>query len=258
MNRIYKRLEVYVLYFYEYLRYAEFGSLYQAFVFIFTGKTTAKQKVVRSSMGQFLVRAETLDFQYINYAYEIDIKRFLMRENFDVFMDIGACLGEYSIWLGKNGKKCLAFEPVVESFQMIEHNIQLNQVAEQVKAFNYGLGSQNTIANFKINHTNPGASKRVKEKDSNTFELQICKLDDVFDQFDINQDQHIVIKIDVEGMEVEMLEGAKNFINHFPNVVLIIEEKLSGEGEILKVLNQIGKFEFGTIDQFNIYARKIA
>ncbi len=258
MNRIYKRLEVYVLYFYEYLRYGEFASLYQAFVFIFTGKTSTKQKVVRSSMGQFLVRAKTLDFQYINYAYEIDIKRFLMREQFDVFLDIGACLGEYSIWLGKNGKKCLAFEPVVESFQMIEHNIQLNNVSNQVQAFNYGLGNQNTIANFKINQTNPGASKRVKDKDSNTSELQICKLDDVFEQFNIYPDQRIVIKIDVEGMEVEMLEGAKNFIKKYPQIVLIIEEKLSGEGEILNVLNQISKFEYGTIDQFNIYARKLA
>jgi FkbM family methyltransferase len=258
MNRIYKRLEVYVLYFYEYLRYAEFASLYQAFVFIFTGKTTAKQKVVRSSMGQFLVRAETLDFQYINYAYEIDIKRFLLHEKFDVFMDIGACLGEYSIWLGKNGKKCLAFEPVVDSFQMIEHNIQLNKVAEHVKAYNYGLGKHNSIENFKINHTNPGASKRVAQKDSNTFELQIFKLDDIFEQFEIKQTDRIAIKIDVEGMEVEMLEGAQNFLKHFPHVVLIIEEKLSGAGEIQNILNQIGKFEFGIIDQFNIYARKIA
>lgn len=258
MNRIYKRLEVYLLYFYEYLRYGEFASLYQAFVFIFTGKTSAKRKVVRSSMGQFLVRAETLDFQYINYAYELDIKRFLMHEQFDVFLDIGACLGEYSIWLGKKGKKCLAFEPVVESFQMIEHNIKLNNVANQVQAYNYGLGNQNTIANFKINHTNPGASKRVKDKDNNTSELQICKLDDVFEQFQIKPDQRIVIKIDVEGMEVEMLEGAKNFIHKYPHIVLIIEEKLSGEGEILKVLNKISRFEFGTIDQFNIYARKLA
>jgi FkbM family methyltransferase len=209
-------------------------------------------------MGQFLVRAETLDFQYINYAYEIDIKRFLLHEKFDVFMDIGACLGEYSIWLGKNGKKCLAFEPVVDSFQMIEHNIQLNKVAEHVKAYNYGLGKHNSIENFKINHTNPGASKRVAQKDSNTFELQIFKLDDIFEQFEIKQTDRIAIKIDVEGMEVEMLEGAQNFLKHFPHVVLIIEEKLSGAGEIQNILNQIGKFEFGIIDQFNIYARKIA
>jgi hypothetical protein len=54
-----------------------------------------------------------------------------------------------------------------------------------------------------------------------------------------------------------MLEGARKFLKSCNNVVLIIEEKLSGEGEITQILNTICKFEYGSIDEYNIYARKV-
>jgi hypothetical protein len=54
-------------------------------------------------MGKFETRKGILDFQYINYAYEIEIKHFLEKHPFEVFFDTGACLGEYSIWLGYKG-----------------------------------------------------------------------------------------------------------------------------------------------------------
>jgi len=200
---------------------------------------------------------QTLDFQYINYAYEIGIKRFIDHQKFDVFMDIGACLGEYCIWLGKKGKRCLAFEPVKSSFDMIHRNIVLNKLEANVKAYNYGLGSKHDIAFFSINQTNPGASKRVDKETNETLKFEINKLDDVYANFNIKKDSPILIKIDVEGMEVEMLEGAKQFLQNHSAVTLIIEEKLSGEGAIQNMLNSICKFEYGPIDEYNIYAKKV-
>jgi hypothetical protein len=50
----------------------------------------------------------------------------------------------------------------------------------------------------------------------------------------------ILIKIDMEGMETEMLDGAAGFLRKFKNLTLIIEEKLSGEDNIRKLLNIFG------------------
>ncbi|MFY8022078.1 MAG: FkbM family methyltransferase [Bacteroidia bacterium] len=256
MSRLLNRIEVYTLYLFEYLKFGEFSSLIQAFVYMFTRKSYTKGGLVRTSMGKFDTRPHTLDFQYINYAYEIGIKRFIEKENFNVFMDIGACLGEYCIWLGAKGKRCLAFEPVKGSFEMIDRNIEINGLRSNVKAYNYGLGSKHSIEFFSINEINPGASKRVNEESSTTQKFEINSLDEVYQGFGFKKDERILIKIDVEGMEVEMLEGARKFLESCEHVVLIIEEKLSGEGEITQKLNTICKFEYGSIDEYNIYARK--
>ena len=258
MKYLFNRINVYTFYFYEYLRYGEFSAVINAFLYMFTRKSFARGTRMKTSMGQFDTRKGTLDFQYVNYAYEIEIKHFIEKHPFDVFFDIGACLGEYSIWLGKKGYTCFAFEPVKESYDMIHKNILLNQVDHKVKAYNYGLGSAHSIEHFQLNHTNPGASKRVKEGTSETQKFEINSLDDVFAGFGLNEDTKILVKIDVEGMEVEMLKGATQFFKHFKHITLIIEEKLSGESLIRDTLNEICAFEYGHVDNFNIYARKVS
>ena len=257
MSHLFNRIEVYTLYFFEYLKFREFRSLVNAFLYMFTRKSYAKASVVTSSMGRFETREGSLDFQYINYAYELDIKRFIEKEKFDIFFDIGACLGEYSIWLGKKGKRCIAFEPVSHSFKMIERNIQLNGLENKVMACNYGLGLKHSTEYFELNQINPGSNKRVDMPGKETEKFEINSLDDKMESFNIEPSDRILIKIDVEGMELEMLQGASKFLNRFNNIVLIIEEKFSGESNIRNGLSNIARFEYGKIDEYNIYARKI-
>jgi FkbM family methyltransferase len=257
MKHLLNRIQVYSLYFYEYLKYGEFSSALNAILYMFTRKSYSGEKRIKTSMGNFDTRKGTLDFQYINYAYEIEIKHFIEKQQFDVFFDIGACLGEYSIWLGKKGYRCFAFEPVYDSYYMIAKNILLNKVDDKVKAFNYGLGSKHSVENFQINTINPGASKRVDQENALTQKFEINALNDVYESFNLQRETKILVKIDVEGMEVEMIKGASKFFNHFDNITLIIEEKLTGESSIRSSLSAICDFEFGIVDNFNIYARKV-
>ncbi len=257
MKYIINRVKVYTLYFYEYIRYGEFNAAINAILYMLTRKSYSGGTQITSSMGVFDTRKGTLDFQYINYAYEIEIKHFIERQDFEIFFDIGACLGEYCIWLGHKGYRCLAFEPVHESYHMICKNILLNNVKDKVAAYNYGLGSKHSIEHFQLNKINPGASKRVEKGNDTTQKFEINALDDVYETFGLHQNTKILMKIDVEGMEVAMIRGAKKFFQYYKNITLIIEEKLSGESEIVNSLNQICDFEYGNVDKFNIYAKKV-
>ena len=256
LKRILNRVEVYSLYCWEYMRYGEWGSLKNAIGYMINRKSAAPAKRIRTSMGVFDTRPRSLDFQYINYAYEIDIKRFIEKEDFEVFLDIGACLGEYCIWLGKKGKKCIAFEPVSASYEMIRKNIALNGVEQNVRAYNYGLGKAHSTEYFELDETNPGSNRRVDAASSKTEKIEINALDDRISELGLRPDQKILIKIDIEGMELDMLRGASNFLKTFPHLVLIIEEKFSGESNIRKGLSEIADFDYGKIDEYNIYARK--
>lgn len=57
-------------------------------------------------------------------------------------------------------------------------------------------------------------------------------------------------------MEVDMIKGAAKFLTHFEYITLIIEEKLSGQSSIRDALNDICNFEFGQVDNYNIYVKK--
>jgi FkbM family methyltransferase len=256
MSHLLNRAKVYTLYFYEYLRYAEFRSALNAILYVVTRRCYSVEKRIKSRMGLFETRKGTLDFQYANYAYEIDLKHFIEQQEFDVFFDVGACLGEYCIWLGRQGCRCVAFEPVYDSFKMIRKNIQLNGLEDTVTVFNYGLGSKHSIEHFQLNRTNPGANRRITEGLPGSIKFEINALDDVYDTFGLNPETKILMKIDVEGMEVEMLKGAERFFRYFNDVTLIVEEKISGESKIINTLNSICPFEYGHVDNFNIFARK--
>lgn len=257
MNYLLNRIEVYTLYFLEYIRYREWSCLLNAVSYMITRKSFAKGGLVKSRLGIFETRPNSLDFQHVNYAYELSIKRFIEREDFDVFFDIGACLGEFSIWLARKGKKCITFEPVSYSYNMIQRNIQLNKVEDRVQLFKCGLGAQHAEVHFELDTTNPGSNRRVEHASATTEIFTINTLDELLPSFSLSAGNKLLIKIDVEGMELEMLHGARNLINSFDDIVMIIEEKFSGEDNIRRGLSKMADWEFGQLDEHNIYARKI-
>src|SRR6266567_403395 len=110
----------YLRYFAEYLKYGDFKSLRFSLKFMFAHKLPAEDYEANSGMGRFMIRKNTNDFQFVNYAYEKAIKDYFIKniDTFDVFIDVGACIGEYDIWLAKKGKRCIAVEPI--SFKGLE------------------------------------------------------------------------------------------------------------------------------------------
>lgn len=257
MIQFLNRVKVYCLYFYEFMRFAEFDSAINGALYTLTRKSYSSGKRINSRLGVFETRRGTLDFLYVNYAYEVDLKHFIEAQPFDVFLDVGACIGEYSVWLAQKGHRCFAFEPVYGSYEMIKKNLALNNLKDKVTAFNYGLGDKNSVEHFKLHPVNPGASRRVDCETEHTKKVEIRKLDDIYQTLGLKPTESILIKIDIEGMEVEMLKGAEQFIKNFRNIMFIIEEKISGSQRIMDVLNAFGKFEYGVVDKYNMYAKKV-
>src|SRR5262245_43439007 len=59
----------------------------------------------------------------------------------DCIFDIGANIGLYSIFLTQSHRdlKIFAFEPIPQTFSILEKNVARNQNGSQVKLFNFGL-----------------------------------------------------------------------------------------------------------------------
>jgi FkbM family methyltransferase len=245
----------YVDYFKEYIVCGDFKSLAASLKYVFTHKLPGSDYTTRSKMGNFLIRKGTTDFQFINQAYERKVKKYISDhiDSFDVFIDAGACIGEYCVWLAKAGKRCIAIEPV--NFEAVKNNVALNKLEDKVQIFECGLGNKKERVFFNIPNGLPSSSFMEKES-SREPNVDIETLDSLINKFHISSDDRVLMKMDVEGMEPELIEGARNFITNHKNLTLIYEHFESDDYRNDKALSAIGKFSFSDIDGVNRVAVK--
>lgn len=222
--------------------------------FLFKKVPSKNMEISNPEMGTFLCRENTTDFMYSFFSYEYRIKtciKSLIKE-FDAFVDIGACIGDYSIWLGKHNLQCVAFEPTKDNYNSLVNNIKLNHLEESITAFNYGLGSKSEKVIFHTHPNNRGYSgKYATFNDSIEHEVEIKVFDDIFETIGLNYDQAIIVKIDAEGMEADIIAGAKQFFSKARKILLIFESHTRAE-DTLNELKKITSIEVIDMDELNI------
>jgi FkbM family methyltransferase len=252
------KLLTYARYFLDYLKHGDLGSIVASAKYIANKSSHSNDRIIRTSAGKFFCRKNTNDFQFANYYYEWGVKKFLLdrKNDFSVFIDGGACTGEYSIILSRYGIRCFAFEPIKNTYDVLRRNLELNGLDGKVKAFPFGLGDHTTVTDFVFNPVNTGASHIAGLNQTGDFKVEIRTFDSVYTSLGITKDDSIFFKLDVEGMEPEVLRGAEKFIREFPNITFVMEEKHSGGDTIKNTLNNIAAFEYGIVDEYNIYAKK--
>ena len=135
----------------------------------------------------------------------------------DMFIDIGANLGAYTILASAISKaKTHAFEPIPSSFFALSENIKLNGLNERVELHNVGVSNQNGSKFFSFN--NDTTNHVVEKVSDSSLKIDVVQLDDV-----VSVERSCLIKIDVEGFEYFVLQGAKAVLKN-PNVKGIIVE----------------------------------
>lgn len=123
----------------------------------------------------------------------------------DVVLDIGANVGNHTLYLASVSQaRVIAFEPNRHLADAIRRSVQLNGLEDKVFVSNIGLGKVPGRGHFEKDiPENLGAQKL----EVGTGGIEIARLDDQ----DIPSPVKVV-KIDVEGMELDVLEGGRNLI----------------------------------------------
>lgn len=141
----------------------------------------------------------------------------------DLFIDIGANIGSYTILAsGEKKSKSISIEPIPTTFKNLTDNSLINHLQDKITALNIGIGSSKGILKFtkSLDTVNHVATEDEKE----TIDVKVNTLDSI-----ISDQNPTLLKIDVEGFETEVLEGAKNTLNKKELKAIIIE--LNGSGE---------------------------
>lgn len=260
------KIITYLRYFQDFIKHGEFRYILTSVRYLLTGKTTRKTRQLTTSLGKFIVREGSLDFQFANYAYEWGVKKFMYENymNYDVFMDIGANIGTYSVLLAKKGMRGIAFEPVASNFEALSTNLDLNGLKDQVKLYQLALGKYKHEVTFTFDPVNTGAS-HISDNEINAEVIvggkdeivKVVPLDDLIPELGLKKEDRILIKIDVEGMEANVLRGAKKFFETYPNLIITLESVHSGGDNLVKILEEYGTFEFFEIDDLNMAAKRL-
>ena len=212
----------YTDYLVECYRNKDWESIKDSFKYVLFRTPPSSDRLIKSRMGTFWCRGNTNDFQYVNYAYERSVKDYIAANfnNFDCFIDIGACMGEYCIWLAQQGKKCVAFEPVPKNYLALSKNVEINKLQQYIKAFPIGLGSKSEEVYFEIQSVLTSASGIDRNYTGVERNVKIERFDDLQSQLPCTTDDRIMMKLDVEGMEVDVLTGAESFIKNVKSLYL--------------------------------------
>lgn len=154
---------------------------------------------------------------------------------------------------GEARKKCIAVEPV--NFRAIEKNIALNQLENSIQLFACGLGSKKARVHFKI-PTDVTSSSYMDREGLGEPNVDIETLDAIAEKFNIKETDRILFKLDVEGMEDDVIRGGQNFIRKYKNLSFIYEDFSTDNFRNDKALSEIADFDFSYIDEVNRLAVK--
>lgn len=162
-----------------------------------------------------------------------------------VIVDIGANIGNHTVFFGKvcKAKKVFSFEPQKNIFKILSENIRVNKLDSIVTAYNKGIGEKHFHADVNvINSDNYGMSKLVSD---DSGDVDVDSLDNIL----MNQvDKVDMIKIDVEGMEIEVLKGSLGIIEKYKPLIYI---ECETEEELKEVNNILNPFGYTAAYRFN-------
>ena len=135
------------------------------------------------------------------------------------FVDIGAHIGSWTMTCGQNANHTYSFECNKSVYNCLCANLFLKNLSYKIDTYNCGLSNKTGTMNYYRRSVDGGENGLTYLRESynnvETDVVKVCKLDD------LNLENIGFIKIDVEGHEKEVLEGATETLknNNFPTFI---------------------------------------
>ena len=169
------------------------------------------------------------DVLYFRETYETgttNVFETLLREN-DTVLDIGANMGWYTILSAKLCSKGVvhAFEPVPFIFNKLNKNCELNKVGDNIVFNNCALGDEKegsiTMYTFKGLYHGHSSMSTLNRNDFVSVQVPMTTLDNYIATQQISNIDFI--KMDTEGAEMKVLDGAHELMSSENPPIWLIE-----------------------------------
>ncbi len=166
-----------------------------------------------------------------------------------VFADVGACIGQYSLYAASLGHYVEAFEPQPANYQALLRNIGLNNFIHSIFSFQAAISLKRKIAILQINNNDTAGKSGVQIGQAGNYFIICDTLKPIYEY----------VKIDVDGVELEIVKGMDLKGPQLQSV--LIEVSPDNRKEIIKIFYDHGfqidmKFEPESIKEHSTNHRK--
>lgn len=155
-------------------------------------------------------------------------------------LDIGANIGNHSVFFKKHFDEVFSFEPHPLVYKLLDFNIGQ---CEGITGANYGLGANNETREMFETPANKGGgtilqqSNKHRSKNRKKLSIEVKRLDSLtFHSIDL-------IKIDVEGFEQEVIYGGKETIKKYKPIILFEQNPddfVDGVSKTAEAIKELG------------------
>ncbi|MGB5823286.1 MAG: FkbM family methyltransferase [Proteocatella sp.] len=165
--------------------------------------------------------------------------------NNKIIVDIGANIGNHTVYFAKicKAKQVYSFEPQKNIFDILQKNLEINNISNKVKLYNMGVGKEHFYASIDVLDTNNYGMSKINKMNKGSVEIN--SLDSLLLK---EVDSVDMIKIDVEGMELDVLNGAKEILKKYKPIIYI---EAGTNREFDGIVNHLKQYQYNPIYRFN-------
>lgn len=168
----------------------------------------------------------------------------------ETLFDIGANIGLYSIYAAKKGINVVAFEPESQNYALLNRNIFLNKCEDRIMSLNLALSDKDSLDYLYLQNFYEGAAlncfgKKTDEEGNDilpVFKQGVISysLDSFLLRFPGHFPSHI--KVDVDGLEPEIVQGADKTLSdaRLKSILIEIDESSSNHLSLIKNIESHG------------------
>ncbi len=144
------------------------------------------------------------------------------------FADVGANIGQYTLYAASLGHQVRAYEPQPANYQALLRNIGLNKFHDLVLAFPFAITSKRKVSMIQIGGKDISGRSGIQIQQSGNYFVQCLELEPLYDY----------VKIDVDGIELDIVKGMDPWGGMLKSV--LIEVSPGNQKEITEIFQGYG------------------
>jgi FkbM family methyltransferase len=134
----------------------------------------------------------------------------------DLFVDVGANIGVYSVLALRTGASIVAFEPTERARNVLSRNLADNAPPERIQVRSCALSDQPGVARFRTDLESSNLLVASGDRGP-TIDVEVSTLDAELD----HERAPAVIKVDAEGFDAAVLRGGERLLReHHPAIIV--------------------------------------
>jgi FkbM family methyltransferase len=221
---------------------------------------------VTDSGVKAIPRRGTRDFHMLFVPREHEVKRHLVIEENETFVDVGANVGSYSLMVANEHKgkavKVIAIEAHPDNYKALCRNIQCNKFENVIIPINMAVSDhKGIVALYERSHDGTRVDSEmfsvckdqlidesnIRHPSGNSLDIECDTLDTILLNCRVD-----VIKMDIEGAEILALKGATKTLERTRKIVIEIHgdksedvtQVLKTHGFKLESINEQGRMSY--------------